>query len=76
MLKDLPDSIAEQMLNHQNINVKSDVKKENFLEFVRCLSESLEPKINSDNAYHFFLLNQEFQIHSDYLSDKIDMFKC
>ena len=72
LLGAFPESISTQISNQEYYNVESAIKQETFDSFKKYLMDSLEPEINSDNMHDFYLLSQEFQILTDYLSSKID----
>ena len=72
LLRAFPMSIAKQILDHQYYNIETSINQETFDSFKKYLIDSSEPEINSNNLYEFYLISQEFQILTEYLSTKVD----
>lgn len=64
--------VAGKLMNKEIYHVESIVSDESFQNFLNFWIKAEEPVINSQNAYDYFLLSQEFGIMKDIVSKNIN----
>lgn len=70
MLQEIPKEIGFKLMRNETYIVKSQVRKENFQNFLDYWQHSKKLEFNSDNMFEYFLLSQEFGIKIDFFSEK------
>lgn len=58
-----------KLINKKDYIVKSKVRPQTFQIYLEYFSESKMPEINLDNAFELYLLNEEFGLLSDFISE-------
>lgn len=72
ILPKIPKEIGIKLLKNEEYTVQSQVQPEIFQNFLDYWQNSKEPEIISDNFFEYYLLNKEFGLMTEYLSEKYD----